>query len=354
MQYYQFRGYEMKVLGELQRQQNSAQFCDTLLQTEGISVPTHSCLLAAVSPFLSKKLAAIPSPAFGQKRMLRLQSLKAHTLLKLVSLLYSGKLEVKGSLEHKDVMAAVQMFGIASFIERQTNEATKEVEPKDVQVGSCCKCTLTGANRDGAECLLMKDPLLQAEVVRRKDRDRSLEKRTCVSIGTQTLFENQNDSPTPEHITFQSKDIPLDMCESSSHHTSTSRTNSLSDEVFSNWTCSSNNDTSFSQRLQHGCFDSIGSADVLSQTNDRSKASADEERKVPEDENANTTKRRPAMAEVAKKNLAKMKLNQSTQFSLKVKLRRRAKEQLWEVVSLQDEDETVSVFASLSQVFLHR
>lgn len=35
MQRYWWPGYEMQLLGELQRQQNSTQFCDTLLQTEG-------------------------------------------------------------------------------------------------------------------------------------------------------------------------------------------------------------------------------------------------------------------------------------------------------------------------------
>ncbi|XP_019744742.1 uncharacterized protein LOC109527329 isoform X2 [Hippocampus comes] len=95
MQHYHLRDYEMKLLGELQRQQNRAEFCDTLLQTEGISVPTHSCVLAAFSPYLSQKLSSTPSPPSGEKRQLHLQSLKAHTLLKLVGLLYSGELEVK-------------------------------------------------------------------------------------------------------------------------------------------------------------------------------------------------------------------------------------------------------------------
>lgn len=35
MQRYLWPGYEVQLLGGLQRQQNSAQFCDTLLQTEG-------------------------------------------------------------------------------------------------------------------------------------------------------------------------------------------------------------------------------------------------------------------------------------------------------------------------------
>lgn len=38
MQKYRWPGYEIQLLGELQRQQNNAQFCDTLLQTEGEAV----------------------------------------------------------------------------------------------------------------------------------------------------------------------------------------------------------------------------------------------------------------------------------------------------------------------------
>lgn len=35
MQRYWWPGHEIQLLAELQKQQNSAQFCDTLLQTEG-------------------------------------------------------------------------------------------------------------------------------------------------------------------------------------------------------------------------------------------------------------------------------------------------------------------------------
>ncbi|XP_077381763.1 uncharacterized protein LOC144021392 [Festucalex cinctus] len=351
MQHYQLRGYEMKLLGELQRQQNSAQFCDTLLQTEGISVPTHSCVLAALSPYLSQKLSATPSPPPGQKRKLQFQSLKAHTLLKLVGLLYSGELEVKGIVEDKDVMDAVQKFGITPLIERQRSEATKEMQPQENQVGSCSKCcTLKVAGRESSKCKIMKDAQVQHEIPGRKDAHHPLEKRSCVSTGTQTPLENQTQPVTPEHITFQPQKVPLDVCKSSSHQLSASVTNPmLNGEAFSTQTCSSNNDANFSQSPQQGCSDSTGSTNVMTQTKDSSKTSRDKVKKMPEDKHPNSTVMMPAIANVAKKNMTKMKLMESASVSIKVKLRRRTKEKLWEVVTIQDEDEAASGFAPFSQ-----
>ncbi|XP_015827476.3 uncharacterized protein [Nothobranchius furzeri] len=109
-------GYGVQLLRELQRQQNCSQFCDTLLQAEGISVPTHSCVLAALSPHLSQKLSASPSPPRGQKRCLQLQTVTAQTLLKLVGLLYSGELEVRGIKEQNEVLAAAHQFGIGDLV----------------------------------------------------------------------------------------------------------------------------------------------------------------------------------------------------------------------------------------------
>nr|XP_049576488.1 uncharacterized protein LOC125968951 isoform X2 [Syngnathus scovelli] len=353
MQHYQLRDYEMKLLGELQRQQNSAEFCDTLLQTEGISVPTHSCVLAAFSPYFSQKLSATPSPPNGQKRQIQLQSLKAHTLLKLVGLLYSGELEVKGSVEHSDVMNAVQKFGITPLIERQRNEAPKEMDPQENRVRSCSKCcTLTAAGGESAKCKTMKDSLADPKMAGiGKDTHRSVEKTSCVSNGKQTPLENQSEPVTPEHIKCQLQNIALDTCESSSHEPSASVANPTSnDQVSSNRSCSSNNDMSFSQKPQNECSDSTGSTLLLTQSKDKIKTSRNEAEKIPEVENPNSTERRPVFAKIAKKNLPKMKLMESTQLSVKVKLRRRrSKEKLWEVVSIPDEDETMSGFTPLPQ-----
>ncbi|KAM9819690.1 uncharacterized protein ACBT44_009378 isoform 1-T2 [Syngnathus typhle] len=353
MPHYQLRDYEMNLLGELQRQQNSAQFCDTLLQTEGISVPTHSCVLAAFSPYFSQKLSATPSPPNGQKRQIQVQSLKAHTLLKLVGLLYSGELEVKGSVEHSDVMNAVQKFGITPLIQRQRNEATKEMDPQENRVRSYSKCcTLTAAGGESAKCKTMKDSLGDPKMAGiGKDTHRSVEKTNCVSNGTQTLLENLSEPVTSEHIKCHLQNIPLDTCESSSHEPSASVTNPTSnDQVSSNRSCSSNNDMSFSQKPWNESTGSTGSTLLLTQTKDKIKTSRVEAEKIPEVENGNSTERRPVFAKIAKKNLPKMKLMESTQLSVKVKLRRRSsKEKLWEVVSIPDDDERTSGFTPLPQ-----
>lgn len=282
-------------------------------------MPTHSCVLAALSPYLSQKLSSTPSPPSGQKRQLHLQSLKAHTLLKLVGLLYSGELEVNGSEEQNDVMDAVQKFGITPLIERQRNEAAKDMEIQENRVGICSKCcTLTIAGREWANCSMRKDAHVYPEVAGQKDTHCLAEKRSCVSTGTQTPLDNETNPETPEHITFQPQNFPLDVCEYISHQPSASTSPTSNGEVSRNQSCSSNGHTSFSERLQNGCSDSCGSTLVLTQTKDQNKTSRAEVKKMTEDENANSTERWPAFTKIAKKNLAKMKLMESTQISVKV------------------------------------
>lgn len=201
MQRYWWPGFEMQLLRELQRQQNNAQLCDTLLQTEGefvcsslqcwtrkckitfsnisiiskgISVPAHSCVLAALSPYLSEKLSASPPPPSGQKRQLQLRTVKAQTLLKLVGLLYSGELEVKGSVEQNDVLSAARQFGIADLVERQKDLGTNEGEK---QRKSCASCIERNESRK------IQDTRVQAEMA----GSRAAEKRSCVSTNTRTV-----------------------------------------------------------------------------------------------------------------------------------------------------------------------
>ncbi|CAL8356787.1 unnamed protein product [Boreogadus saida] len=106
MRCYRLPGFQSRLLLELQRQQHNKLFCDTLLQTEGVSIPAHGCLLAALSPYLSRKLSASPHPPAGQQRKVKLQTVNAETLLKLVGLLYSGQLELNESTDQDDVLAA--------------------------------------------------------------------------------------------------------------------------------------------------------------------------------------------------------------------------------------------------------
>ncbi|KAF4094209.1 hypothetical protein AMELA_G00010320 [Ameiurus melas] len=100
--------FETLLLRQLQKQQNRDEFCDTVLQTQGVSVPVHSCVLSAFSPRLYGTLSSMPVPMTGQRRLIELQAVDACTLLNLVSLLYSGQLHEN----REQVLSAAQTLGI--------------------------------------------------------------------------------------------------------------------------------------------------------------------------------------------------------------------------------------------------
>ncbi|XP_026796199.3 uncharacterized protein LOC113542712 [Pangasianodon hypophthalmus] len=100
--------FETLLLRQLQKQQNRDEFCDTVLQTQGVSVPVHSCVLSAFSPRLYGTLSSMPVPMAGQRRLIELQAVDACTLLSLVSLLYSGQLHEN----REQVLSAAQTLGI--------------------------------------------------------------------------------------------------------------------------------------------------------------------------------------------------------------------------------------------------
>lgn len=195
MQKYWWPSYVEHLLRELQRQQNTSQFCDTLLQTEGkrqlqhlhaiglnwkvifvcvickgISVPTHSCVLAALSPQLSERLSGSQPSQLGQKRKVRLDTMTAHTLLKLVGLLYSGEMEVQGSFEKDEVLFAARQFGITDLVEGRKDVRGKEGEPQE----NSCRNIQGGHFENGemaTDCPISKAP--------------------SVSVGTQTVVAEE-------------------------------------------------------------------------------------------------------------------------------------------------------------------
>lgn len=99
---------------------------------------------------------ASPSPPFGQKRHLKLHTVKAKTLLKLVALIYSGEVEVNVGVEQNDLLAAAAKFGITDLVEGQKQEGVAERCPQRVNGqspwGSC-------QSREGAQ-----DAQVQAEI----------------------------------------------------------------------------------------------------------------------------------------------------------------------------------------------
>ncbi|KAK7141139.1 hypothetical protein R3I93_015329 [Phoxinus phoxinus] len=133
--------FEALLVKELQKQQSRAEFCDTVLQTQGVSVPVHSCVLSAFSPKLCGTLSAMPSPQNGQRRLIEVQAVEACTLLSLVSLLYSGQFKE----DKEEVLLAACKLGIdipqreAKRLATEQNtqtESLKEVAERECQTES--------------------------------------------------------------------------------------------------------------------------------------------------------------------------------------------------------------------------
>ncbi|KAA0722109.1 hypothetical protein E1301_Tti009143 [Triplophysa tibetana] len=127
--------FALFLLGELQKQQQGSIFCDTLLQTGGVCVPAHSCVLAALSPIFSRILSTSPAPPEGKNRLLSLEAVESHALLKLVGFLYTGEMEIESWSEHEDVMAAAHKLGLKNLIEKKRVWVERGVE----DVGRCWK-----------------------------------------------------------------------------------------------------------------------------------------------------------------------------------------------------------------------
>ncbi|XP_057187752.1 uncharacterized protein LOC130553031 [Triplophysa rosa] len=132
---YQQPDFALFLLGELQKQQQGSIFCDTLIQTGGVCVPAHSCVLAALSPIFSRILSASPAPPVGKNRLLSLEAVGSHALLKLVGFLYTGEMEIESRSEHEDVMTAAHKLGLKNLIEKKRVWVERGVE----DVGRCWK-----------------------------------------------------------------------------------------------------------------------------------------------------------------------------------------------------------------------
>ncbi|XP_054454192.1 uncharacterized protein LOC129090573 [Anoplopoma fimbria] len=125
---YKKPGFEALLLTELQRQQQCSQFCDTLLKTEGVSVPAHSCILSALSPHISSALSSTPPPPAGQNRLLEFRALGACTLPHMVRLLYCGEMAGEGEMEKQEAISAAAKLGIHGLVEvtRRDQEGRNE------------------------------------------------------------------------------------------------------------------------------------------------------------------------------------------------------------------------------------
>ncbi|KAJ4946636.1 hypothetical protein JOQ06_024299 [Pogonophryne albipinna] len=141
---YQKPGFEALLLAELQRQQQCSQFCDTLLKTEGVSVPAHSCVLSALSPHFSSTLSSAPQPPAGQSRLLEFRALSACTLLHMVRLLYCGEMAGEGEKEKREAISAAAKLGIHGLVEvtkRQLERGSVKGDGGHTEAGSLGQTT---------------------------------------------------------------------------------------------------------------------------------------------------------------------------------------------------------------------
>ncbi|KAK5603761.1 hypothetical protein CRENBAI_001469 [Crenichthys baileyi] len=393
MQRFWWPGYEMQLLEQLQRQQNSAQFCDTLLQTEGISVPTHSCVLAALSPYLSQSLSATPSPPLGQMRRLHLQAVTAQTLLKLVGLLYSGELEVKSCEEQNDMLAAAHRFGISDLALGCGDEGRKGEELLERR-----ERVRTKEGTELHKSVKMQDAQVQAEMSGRTDDDPHVKGKSFVSVGTQTVNSSLMSAASPSHLCDQATPPALQRVSSVATVSISLQPENITQFSFASYpTIHSDPESTAGQSsdcLTYPSFPSASSryietlptslkADARSprshkknnckQSPKSGESVSDQHRSGQEDGNANADggtsaqlrgvcRERILGGEKEKrnshfigrgKNLEKMKQTEqvmkTAQIPFKVKLKRRTKGELWKIVGLQDADETVSVLTTMKR-----
>ncbi|XP_062334181.1 uncharacterized protein LOC134033914 [Osmerus eperlanus] len=187
---YRLPDYEQRLLGELQRQQHRGLFCDTMLQTDGVTVPAHGCILAALRPRRSQPLSASPFP-----QVVHLPTVRAQTLLKLVSLLYSGHLEGEGERELDEVMAAAGHLGLGRLVEGLKERGTEGQEWQR-QFREAAMQTEVGERG-------VREVEVQT-MERVTDGNALVEERSGVDTGTQTVNSDTltlAELPTPFHKT---------------------------------------------------------------------------------------------------------------------------------------------------------
>ncbi|KAL7889689.1 hypothetical protein AOLI_G00019470 [Acnodon oligacanthus] len=114
---YRHPGFALHLLHELQKQQRNGLQCDTLLQTGGVSVPAHSCVLSALSPIFSRAFTNSSSLPAGHSRLVNFQAVHARALLKLVGFLYSGEMEGEGPGEQEEVIDIAHRLGFSDLID---------------------------------------------------------------------------------------------------------------------------------------------------------------------------------------------------------------------------------------------
>ncbi|KAF4090684.1 hypothetical protein AMELA_G00053910 [Ameiurus melas] len=114
--------FALRLLCELQKQQQCSLHCDALLQTEGVSIPAHSCVLSALSPVFYRAFANGPSLPVGQSRLVQLEAVGAHALMKLVGFIYSGEMGGESLDEQQEVIDIAYRLGFSNFMEAKQKQ----------------------------------------------------------------------------------------------------------------------------------------------------------------------------------------------------------------------------------------
>ncbi|XP_047668577.1 uncharacterized protein LOC113642371 isoform X2 [Tachysurus fulvidraco] len=122
---YKQPGFALRLLSELQKQQQCSLHCDVILQTEGVSIPAHSCMLSALSPVFYRAFANVPLLPVGQSRLVELEAIRAHALIKLVGFMYSGEMEGESLDEQQEVIDVACRLGFGNIMEGKEKQVNR-------------------------------------------------------------------------------------------------------------------------------------------------------------------------------------------------------------------------------------
>lgn len=91
----------------------------------GVSIPAHSCVLSALSPVFCRAFANAPSLPVGQSRLVQLEAVGAHALMKLVGFMYSGEMEGESLDEQQEVIDIAYRLGFSNFMEGKQKQVNR-------------------------------------------------------------------------------------------------------------------------------------------------------------------------------------------------------------------------------------
>lgn len=91
----------------------------------GVSIPAHSCVLSALSPVFYRAFANAPLLPVGQSRLVQMEAIGAHALMKLVGFMYSGVMEGESLDEQQEVIDIACRLGFSNFMEGKQKQVNR-------------------------------------------------------------------------------------------------------------------------------------------------------------------------------------------------------------------------------------